>query len=64
MWVFFRVEWEVVKKMNERDAEEEQQSLMMSVRGPPSPGPELLGVGRGVRDTGIELFDMSPKHVS
>lgn len=30
MWVFFRVEWEIVKKMQERELE--QLSLMQSVR--------------------------------
>lgn len=45
MWVFFRVEWEVVKKMQERDIA--QLSLMKSV------GP---GLANGAIHESIELF--------
>jgi len=46
MWVFFRVEWEVVKKMHERELE--QLSFMQSVR---------LGNGHSGRRENIDLFD-------
>lgn len=52
IWVFFRVEWESVKMMQEKDTQ--HLSLMRSV-GPGHGNGN--GVGNGAADESIELFN-------